>query len=192
MKDEDLQPWLIRMSQGDETAFRIVYEGTRDQAYRLICYLAPDKEDAADLMSEVYIALLNGIGGYNADLPFRSWFNGLIVRQVRNWRRRSWRRFRILEKAKAVLGAATDRSMENHAETLGDREELIPALRALSHKLREVIVLRYYQEYSLEEISQLLRIPVGTVKSRHHHALRQLRGRMERRGKEGEGTNYVY
>ena len=192
MKDQDLQPWLIRMSQGDETAFRVVYEETKDQAYRLIYYLAPNKDDAADLMSEVYMALLGGIGGYKPELPFRSWFNGLIVRQVRNWRRRSWQRFRILEKAKAMLGASADRSMEDYAQTLGERDELIPALRTLSHKLKEVIILRYYQDYSLEEISQLLRIPVGTVKSRHHHALKQLRGRMERRGEEGEGTNYVY
>jgi len=192
MKDEDLQPWLIRMSQGDETAFRIVYDETKEQAYRLIYYLAPDKDDAGDLMSEVYMALLGSIGGYKPELPFRSWFNGLIVRQVRNWRRRSWQRFRILEKAKSMLGASTDRSMEDYAEALGDKDELMPALGALSHKLKEVIVLRYYQDYSLEEISQLLRVPVGTVKSRHHHALKQLRGRMERRGEEGEGANYVY
>lgn len=192
MKEQELQPWLIRMSQGDEAAFRFVYEATREHAYRLIYYLAPDKDDAPDLMSEVYMALLRGIGGYKPELPFRSWFNGLIVRQVRNWKRRSWQRFRILEKAKSMLGASTDRSMDHYADTLGVREELARALHALPYKQREVIVLRYYQEYALEEIAQLLRIPIGTVKSRHHHALKQLRGRMELRGEEREATNYVY
>ncbi len=192
MKEQELQPWLIRMSQGDESAFRFVYEATREHAYRLIYYLAPDKDDAADLMSEVYMALLNGIGGYKPELPFHSWFNGLIVRQVRNWKRRGWQRFRILDKVKSMLRTTADRSMESYAETLGVREELARALHALPQKQREVIVLRYYQDYALEEISRLLRIPIGTVKSRHHHALKQLRGSFEQRGESREDTNYVY
>ena len=54
MKDIDWSPWLIRMSKGDEEAFRTVYEATRDHAYGLIYYLAPRKQDVGDIMSEVY------------------------------------------------------------------------------------------------------------------------------------------
>ncbi|WP_394055513.1 hypothetical protein [Paenibacillus sp. 843] len=54
MNEMDIQPWLIRMSQGDEEAFQAVYDLTRDQAFGLIYYLAPSKHDVLDIMSEVY------------------------------------------------------------------------------------------------------------------------------------------
>lgn len=55
MNEMDIEPWLIRMSQGDEEAFQAVYDLTRDQAFGLIYYLAPSKHDVLDIMSEVYI-----------------------------------------------------------------------------------------------------------------------------------------
>lgn len=57
MNEMDIRPWLIRMSQGDEEAFQEVYDLARDQAYGLIYYLAPNKHDVPDIMSEVYIEL---------------------------------------------------------------------------------------------------------------------------------------
>src|SRR5690606_22942902 len=100
MKTIDWSPWLIRMSQGEEEAFRMVYESTKDHTYRLIYYLSPSKEDVADIMSEVYIELLRNVRKYRHELSFEAWLNGLIVRQVRNWKRKSWRLFRTTEKLK--------------------------------------------------------------------------------------------
>ncbi|MEK4118478.1 sigma factor [Paenibacillus sp. FSL W8-0919] len=90
MNEMDIKPWLIRMSQGDEEAFRAVYDLTRDQAYGLIYYLAPNKQEVPDIMSEVYIELIKSLDNYEQGQKFSSWFNGLIIRQVRNWKRKSW------------------------------------------------------------------------------------------------------
>ncbi|GBG07252.1 RNA polymerase [Paenibacillus agaridevorans] len=192
MKDIDWSPWLIRMSRGDEEAFRTVYEATRNHAYRLIHYLSPRKEDVGDIMSEVYIELMRSADKYRSEQPFTAWFNGLIVRQVRNWKRKSWRIFRIAEKLQTLAGQSWDGRAEARLSAVGDRMELEPLLGILSHKAREILVLRYYQDCSLEEIAELLDIPLGTVKSRHHHALKQLRRRFEeiQGGKERNG--YVY
>lgn len=82
--------------------------------------------------------------------------------------------------------------IEDRVSILSDRLELIPMLEALPLKLKEVVVLRYYQDLTLEEISHLVKVPIGTVKSRHHHALKRLRhmyGQLDH-GKERDG--YVY
>jgi len=192
MKNIDWSPWLIRMSQGDEEAFRKVYEETRDHAYRLIYYLSSSKEDVPDIMSEVYIELLRCVDKYRPDQPFAAWFNGLIVRQVRNWRRKSWRLYRIVEKVKLMAEPSTDRKAEAELSAIGDQMELYPILRKLPLKAREVIVLRYYQDCTLEEIADLLDIPLGTVKSRHHHALKQLRRQFEQIQDGKEQNDYVY
>jgi len=192
MKDIDWSPWLIRMSRGEEEAFRTVYEATRDHAYRLIVYLAPHKQDAGDILSEVYIELLRCAENYRPEQPFQAWFNGLIVRQVRNWKRKGWRLFRIGEKLRSTADRPFDEDAETQLSAVGDRMELMSVLRTLPHKAREVIVLRYYQDCTLEDIAGLLHIPLGTAKSRHHHALKLLRRRFEekRGGKERKG--YVY
>ncbi|OKP98689.1 sigma-70 family RNA polymerase sigma factor [Paenibacillus sp. P46E] len=192
MKDLDLNPWLIRMSQGDEEAFQVVYEATREHAYRLIGYLAPSRKDIADIMSEVYFELYKSVGRYDPELQFNSWFNGLIIRQVRNWKRKEWRLFRITEKLKLSTAKSSDTAAELRLTALDDQLELLPVLQTLSLKLKEVIVLRYYQDCSLEEIAVLLKIPLGTVKSRHHHALKQLRQRFDELGLRKEGDGFVY
>lgn len=192
MKDLDLSPMLIRMREGDEQAFQTVYEVTRDHAYRLICYLAPNKQDAADIMSDVYMELFRSLPTYDPQKPFASWFNGLIVRQVRSWKRKEWRLYRIAEKLRLGISHAGDRMEERRIQELGDRLDLLPILQTLPLKFREVIVLRYYQDCTLEEIAELLRVPLGTVKSRHHHALKHLRRRFEQLGSRKEGEGFVY
>lgn len=74
-----------------------------------------------------------------------------------------------------------------HMET---RSELLELVKTLSYKHREVIIMRYFHEYSLDEIALLVGIPVGTVKSRLHTAHRQLRKEMEKLPiGEGEKVN---
>ncbi|MEK3883224.1 sigma-70 family RNA polymerase sigma factor [Paenibacillus sp. PL2-23] len=192
MQEIDWSATLIRMSGGDEEAFRTVYDATRDHAYKLITYLAPRKQDACDIMSEVYIELLRSADNYRPEQPFTAWFNGLIVRQVRNWKRKGWRLFRIAEKTRSTAGAVTDWHAEDQLSAISHEMELLPLLGSLPHKAREVIVLRYYQDCSLEEIACLLSIPLGTVKSRHHHALKQLRRLLNVTSDGKERSSYVY
>ncbi|GGD52612.1 hypothetical protein GCM10010911_07720 [Paenibacillus nasutitermitis] len=68
------------------------------------------------------------------------------------------------------------------------QHELISHVRQLSYKLRVVVILRYFHDYALEEIADMLQIPVGTVKSRHHLALKELRKRFDMTG----GDVYVH
>lgn len=192
MKEMDLLPWLIRMSQGDEEAFQEVYEATCDEAYRLIYYLVPNKQDAPDLMNEVYMELLRSVSNYQHEQRFSAWFNGLIVRQVRNWKRKGWQRFRLLEKLKSTPAQSHDQGREDSYAVVSSRSELLPLLNQLPLKQREVIVLRYYQDSSLEEIAEVLNIPLGTVKSRHHHALNKLRRLAQDNRQEGEIKGYVH
>ncbi|MBN3524173.1 sigma-70 family RNA polymerase sigma factor [Paenibacillus apiarius] len=191
MKESDLKPWLIRMSQGDAEAFQYVYRSTRDHAYRLIYFLAPYKQDAGDIMSEVYLELFRSLSKYDAEQPFQAWFNGLIVRQVRSWKRSAWRRFRLLERVATGFDAPRHNDMEEHVLALSDQLEVMPAVEKLSQKLKEVIVLRYYQDCSMEDIAVILQIPAGTVKSRHHLALKRLRHLLEVRNAGKESSTYV-
>lgn len=125
------------------------------------------------------------IRNYDMNRSFRFWLHGLVVKEVQDWRRKSWRRFRIFEKKKMY---EQDRSyiMDEailHKET---RSELVEVVQNLSYKHREVVIMRYFHEYRLDEIAALLQTPIGTMKSRLHTALKRLRMEMEQMPNERE------
>ncbi|MFB9274047.1 sigma-70 family RNA polymerase sigma factor [Cohnella cellulosilytica] len=176
MQDHEFQPWLERMIQGDADAFRRIYELTKDDVYRLLVFLLNNREDAGDVMSEVYLNLHRSLPGYRPEQPFRKWLNGIAARQASSWKRKLWRGTRLFERVSAAaVSSPAGRLAEEQAIANESSSELLALVNRLPYKLREVVVLRHYREYSLEEIAAALDIPVGTVKSRHHSAIGKLR-----------------
>ncbi|QWG34053.1 sigma-70 family RNA polymerase sigma factor [Bacillus mycoides] len=179
MDEVELKEWLYKMESGDQEAFQVIYKLTSKDIYRIVVFLLGNQhQDVDDIVNEVYIKMWKSVTNYDMNRSFRFWLHGLVVKQVQDWRRKSWRRFRIFEKKKMY---EQDRSyiMDEgilHKET---RSELVEVVQKLSYKHREVVIMRYFHEYSLDEIAALLQIPVGTVKSRLHIALKRLRTEME-------------
>lgn len=189
---EEITSDLIRsVKEGDEQAFQKLYELTKHKVYRSVVYLAGEQADVSDIVSEIYLQMIRSLDTYREELPFRSWMNGLVILQVRNWNRKRWRRFRIDEKKRQY-------AMEQHAappeqQVVADerRREVLELLERLSYKLRSVVVLRYYEGLTLAEIADTLDIPVGTVKSRHDQAMKKLRSMSGGLKNEMEGTIHV-
>ncbi|ENQ3105488.1 sigma-70 family RNA polymerase sigma factor [Bacillus cereus] len=189
MDKTEWQEWLERMVAGDQKAFQHIYEATSKDVYRTVSFLVVDRNDVDDIVNGVYIRMWKSFANYDPNRPFSFWLHSLIVHEVQDWRRKLWRRFRILEKSKEFWQDQLHRTDEEvlHMET---RSELLELVKTLSYKHREVIIMRYFHEYSLDEIALLVGIPVGTVKSRLHTAHRQLRKEMEKLPiREGEKVN---
>ncbi|CAM3613322.1 MULTISPECIES: sigma-70 family RNA polymerase sigma factor [Paenibacillus] len=175
MQGSDLTPWLQRLKEGDKEAFRYVYDRTVDNVYRTVALLVSGRQDIEDIMNEIYFKLWLSLPNYDPNRPFRNWLHGIAIRQVQDWRRRKWRKFRLFERQK-MLEIQPEHPRTDRVIVWNETSrELLELLNHLSYKLRIVVVLRYYHEYSLTEISELLAVPIGTVKSRHHQALKELR-----------------
>ncbi|MGE7882007.1 sigma-70 family RNA polymerase sigma factor [Bacillus sp. NPDC094077] len=179
MDEVELKEWLYKMESGDQEAFQVIYKYTCKDIYRTVVFLVGSQnQDVDDIVNEVYIKIWRSVTNYDMNRSFQFWLHGIVVKQVQDWRRKSWRRFRIFEKKKMYeqdRSYILDESIL-HKETRG---ELVEVIQRLSYKHREVVIMRYFHEYSLDEISALLQIPVGTVKSRLHTALKRLRTEME-------------
>ncbi|OHX31158.1 sigma-70 family RNA polymerase sigma factor [Bacillus mycoides] len=179
MDEVELKEWLYKMESGDQEAFQVIYKLTSKDIYRTVVFLLGNQhQDVDDIVNEVYIKMWKSVTNYDMNRSFRFWLHGLVVKQVQDWRRKSWRRFRIFEKKKMY---EQDRSyiMDEGILYKETRSELVEVVQKLSYKHREVVIMRYFHEYSLDEIAALLQIPVGTVKSRLHIALKRLRTEME-------------
>ncbi|WP_400164372.1 sigma-70 family RNA polymerase sigma factor [Brevibacillus sp. TJ4] len=174
MNDQDLLPLTEQMAKGDVSAFRKVYEMTHKDVYRTVAFLVYNRQDIEDIVHEVYIRMWQSFHSYDRKRPFRHWLHGIAIRQVQDWKRKAWRRMRIFERATQYRQDDSDWTDDAVLQSETQRE-LLTAIRQLSYKLRVVVILRYFHDYSLEEIADLLNIPVGTVKSRHHLAVKELR-----------------
>lgn len=175
---EPMTPYIHAILEGDEQAFRFVYEETKYDVYRTVRYLTNRQEDVGDIVNEIYLELIRSLPRYDDRKPFMSWLNGIVVRQTRSWNRKLWRSFRIAEKEKQLATpqqVLEQETPEQRVTADEQSQELSRMLLQLSYKLRVVIVLRYYQERTFPEIAEALGIPVGTVKSRHDLAIRKLR-----------------
>ncbi|MFE5323695.1 sigma-70 family RNA polymerase sigma factor [Paenibacillus sp. NPDC056579] len=170
-----MQEWIRRMNNGSEEAFRVVYDQTKEHVYGTVSLLINNREDVSDVVNEVYAELITSLPKYDLGKPFRPWLTGLTIRQVNNWNRKLWRKFRLVERSKSF--ALHEPNPGSDAVVLHNehRSSLVELVQKLPYKHKSVVVLRYYHEHSFEEISELLGIPVGTVKSRHHAALAKLR-----------------
>lgn len=101
---------------------------------------------------------------------FEAWIRALVVRSCIDVLRRRGRRPIEVELSPFDAPPTPD-----IASTIADRDLVDGALRRLSPEQRAVVVLHYYLGMSLPDVAETLRIPVGTVKSRHHRSLAIMR-----------------
>ncbi|WP_062324202.1 sigma-70 family RNA polymerase sigma factor [Paenibacillus pabuli] len=159
---------------GDDGAYGELYEQTVKDVYRTVRFLIRDPSDTEDLVQEIYIQAYKSLERYDSERAFRPWLMGVTMRQIRSYRRRRLTQFRFNKRMeKSDPGLEYDFSGDI-INKLANRP-LLEQVYRLPYKLQQVITLHYLNEYTQEEISCILGIPLGTVKSRIHAALTKLR-----------------
>jgi RNA polymerase sigma-70 factor (ECF subfamily) len=155
-----------------DAEFAAALEGELSMAYRLAGYMLADSAEAQDAVQEASVRAWRAWPSLRERDRFHSWFSQILVNVCRT--RLSQRsRHRTVD----VEGVDVEGSDPFRASLA--RDVVGRALGVLSDELRVVVVLRYWGELSLAEIADRLRIPIGTVKSRHHAALKVLRRHTE-------------
>ena len=140
--------------------------------YRLGVYT-----DAEDLVQLTFVRLYRYRGKYSPDAKFTT-FLYLLARQVRVDEVRKRIRLRNLREKLAEENRRAE-PVQADAPYTGASDDLQAALSQLSEAHREVVVLGMLQDLPYTEVSEILGVPVGTVKSRMFHALRTLRRILE-------------
>jgi RNA polymerase sigma-70 factor (ECF subfamily) len=166
---------VLRCQTGDEEAFAEIvghYQPRLRYYARKMLYGVSDPDDVLqDIWLEVFRAIprLQHIGA------FRAWLYGIArARVARVFRRR---RLSFESFDETDLANSCDDSQAIAAE---DAESVHAALDRLASSQREVLVLRYLEAMSTEEIAEIVQCPVGTVRSRLHYAKRSLREQLEK------------
>ena len=151
-------------------AFEVLYRRHRDWIANLACRIAADQHLALDVLQETFLYFLRKFPGFQLTCQFRSF----LYPAVRN--------LAIAAREKAARSQADESTDPDQLEAQppatnipSERAQLAEALKTLPEPQREVLLLRFVDGLSLEEVAAALEIPTGTVKSRLHHALAALR-----------------
>jgi len=169
---------LIQRSQsGDEEAFAALFHQYKNLVYKTAYLLLGDAHEAEDVLQEVFIRIYRSLQTFQPEKgSFTKWLHRVTVNQCLNWRRKRRLSFSSLEE---IPGLDPKGSAPPSPENMELTEGIQRMVSNLKPKQRAVVVLRYYWGYSYDEISQILGIPLGTVKSRLWKALRTMRKELE-------------
>lgn len=153
-----------------ERAFETLYRRHRDFVYRVAFRTVRDADLAADATADAFADLVRRFPGFTLTAKMTTF----LYPVARHCALAAKRRARKTPTVDPVHLQAHPSSTADPAAT--HAEDLLAVLSALSDDHREVVLLRVVDGFSLDEIAGALGVPLGTVKSRLHHALKQLRG----------------
>jgi len=159
---------IAQVKRGHRETYRTIVERYKKKAYFLALSWVKNHEDALDLSQEAFVRAFRNLKKYDGQREFFPWFYQLLKNLCFDWlRRRRKQRFVPLE------GVSLKDEKQNRRAELN--QALWAALEQLTLEQREVIILRYFQQYSYQEIAELTKMPLGTVMSTLYYAKQKLR-----------------
>lgn len=170
-KAEDLKH-INAAIQGDQDAFAWLMKKYKGPLQNLIFRMVSEKSEIEDLVQEVFIKAFNSLKNYNQEFAFSTWIYRIAINNTIDYlRKKKLETFSIDadeedddDKPKFEIPDTTYSADANII--LEQRQKIInDAIESLPEKYRKIIELRHKEELSYEEISEILNLPIGTVKA---------------------------
>ena len=169
--DTDL---VVRAQRGDEEAFASLAVAAGDRLHAVAHRILRDIDLAEDATQQALLTVWRDLPQLRDPARFDAWSYRLLVRACYAEARRTRRwapNIRLLP--------TNEPSAADDSSAVVDRDQLERGFRRLSIDHRAVVVLHHYLDMPLDEVAETLGVPVGTVRSRLHHAMRGLRAALE-------------
>jgi len=181
---------LDRCRHGDELAWEALVREYQSRVYGLAYHYSGNPEDARDIAQTAFIKIYRQLDSCVGARHFLPWMICVTRNTSIDHLRRRNARPPTQDVSADGLGGLPDRGTTPEEITLAlSRKELLyRALRALTELNREIILLREIQELTLEEVASMLRVPLGTIKSRLPRARLELAEKVLTLSAESERT----
>jgi len=169
---DDERTIVSRIAAGDRDALAELYGRYRRSLYAYLCLATPDRGLAEEILQDTFLAVWNAASGFRGRSSVRGWVYGIARRQAHN----TLRRARLPLAGPAALDTLRCDEPEPEAIVLARAtgEDLRRAIDRLSPPLRETLILIVVHELSYREAAEVLRVPVGTIRSRLNSARQAL------------------
>ena len=164
---------VMRCQDGDAEAFDALFRRWQPRLSGYARRLAADDTPAADAVQETWLAVVRGLRKLDDPATFRHWVYRIVTNKCADQVRRAVRQRELLRQAEDEARAAgqPDAAPESNVSVAAVRA----AIGRLRPDRRAVLALHYAESQSVADISAILGVPAGTVKSRLHHARQELK-----------------
>jgi len=170
--NNSIEQCVVKYKQGDEQAFRELYDLLNNKLFAFVMSRTPSRPDALDILQEVFIDLWQALSkfSYKTDKQFYAFVFLITKRRVAKYYR-----------GRKQTEEMTDQHIQDNYQTVVEYfPELSKATTKLKQKYQDVIHLRYWSELSFSEIADYLNINESAAKVRHHRALKQLQTKLKK------------
>jgi RNA polymerase sigma-70 factor, ECF subfamily len=171
---------LVAMAREDRAAFGELYERYAKKVYSYIYYRTGNHHDAEDLTARVFHRALVHIQTYvERGLPFQAWLYRIAHNLVANWHRDRNRR-KVVSLDEFVAARLRAEAPESATEAQDEQDRLLEAIRRLPEERQQLLVLKFVDRLSNQEIGEIMDRSEGAVKSLYHRTLLSLREELTR------------
>ncbi len=175
--DEEL---VARSKTGDTESFNQLVKRWERPIFALAYRTLGREEDARDVTQETFLRAFRALSGFKGDAKFSSWLYRIALNLCRDWMRKERRApFLAVPEGVDVEDLAVERGPTETVEDLAARAELgrevAKAMAHLPEEQRQAIILKEYHGLTFQEIADLMRCPLSTVKTRVYQGLSTLR-----------------
>lgn len=177
---------LVELAVSSEPeAFGVIVKRWERKIFALCFGMLGREDEARDAAQEAFIAAYRNIGNFRGEAKVSSWLHRIAVNQCLTTKRRTKTRSEEFldeesHEEERVFVAAAALSPSNKTEQTERNVIVRQAVGSLPVDLRQVVVMKEFEDMTFQEISDTLDIPLSTVKSRLYTALKQLRSKLER------------
>ncbi|MCJ7566970.1 MAG: sigma-70 family RNA polymerase sigma factor [Anaerolineales bacterium] len=170
--------WIDRAVQGDDDAFAQIVDNYQVPVYNLCYRMLGNKEEAEDVAQETFLRAYRNLKRYDPNRKFATWLLSIASHYCIDRLRR--RRLKLVslddllpmrERVASTPGAEVNYLQMEHAE------EIRGMLSGIGEKDRAAVILRYWYDFSYEEIAESLSLSLPAVKSRLHRTRREMADR---------------
>jgi RNA polymerase sigma-70 factor (ECF subfamily) len=176
IQDDDLEV-VMASRDGDMAAFEILVRKHQNRMMNIAFRMTGDYEDAAETVQEAFLAAYRSIKKFRGEAKFSTWLYGICVNHAKNRscqkQRRSFHEVVSLDDDRHDLdGSPAFQPADPHPSILEElerkalQEKVQKSINKLDQEHKQVLILRDIEGFSYEEISEMLHLPQGTVKSR--------------------------
>jgi RNA polymerase sigma factor (sigma-70 family) len=177
--EEEIQ-WIQEVLSGDKHAYAHIINKYKNQLYSTILRMTKNPQDTQDLVQEAFIKVYHQLGKYDGKGSFSSWIYRVAINHCMDeFRKKRYKMMQVEINEEKVVNP-------NHPEVIFLKNEKNRQLERLIATLPEderiIILLRYVNELSYIEISELVELPLSNVRNKLHRAKKKMRDTVKREG----------
>ncbi len=182
MGEEPSDKTLVQQTLQDAEAYRHIIDRYRAKLLRYINHLgAREHSQQEDILQDVFIKTYRYLNAYNNDFPFSSWIYRITHNETMSYFRKKKLQPLSLEQLNIVDFFSEEQA---HTEETIDVERIKELIKTLDQKYTDVIVLKYFEEKSYDEIADILQKPPGTIATLLNRAKQKLKILLEKKDYE--------